>query len=314
MNRNWHFSFRPLPSTASAVTNLRAPRSCTKIHHSSNLGLGKNGACTGPAASPSWRFVRVTVTVMVARSPSAMASSSSTSTSHSISTLGTCWQKACTSNFCSSLRLSLLHSLSMAPSRSDTTSCIVGHGLFPAGGSCGTCGSCSSGELSKSSAWTRHCRKRKRPRTASKQPERSPRPCAEMETIARPTISHLSKSWSNSALIVGAISLCNLHKCAQMMAVPLRIVGSLNMHSSLGSMGRRSENGNSFKVQSSGPSGILSAGQTSIAQLVCETRLLRMPRRPLNSFVRISTRMFGPKGCGRTTAMASMSCFRSAPP
>mmetsp|Transcript_66818 Transcript_66818/g.204569 ORF Transcript_66818/g.204569 Transcript_66818/m.204569 type:complete len:281 (+) Transcript_66818:884-1726(+) len=70
---------RPVSNIRSKCTmRFLSSSSTRKNHHSSNLGSGYQGACTGPIASSARRCVRSSRTVTVATSPQTISASSST--------------------------------------------------------------------------------------------------------------------------------------------------------------------------------------------------------------------------------------------
>mmetsp|Transcript_71555 Transcript_71555/g.190316 ORF Transcript_71555/g.190316 Transcript_71555/m.190316 type:complete len:266 (+) Transcript_71555:533-1330(+) len=85
---------------SKAMMRVEGPDSTKNSHHSSNFGSGKSGAWTGPIASPSLRFFRVSVAVTVAMSPTTISPSSSTSKIPFSSTLLMWEQKASMSRTC----------------------------------------------------------------------------------------------------------------------------------------------------------------------------------------------------------------------
>mmetsp|Transcript_38839 Transcript_38839/g.109767 ORF Transcript_38839/g.109767 Transcript_38839/m.109767 type:complete len:281 (-) Transcript_38839:826-1668(-) len=131
-------------------------------HHSSNFGSGKSGACTGPIASLSCRFLRTSCTLTVAISPTTRTSSSSSASTVTlafISTLLTCEQKA-------SMSASCCGSIIASPFRCSGSLCKNSARLVMVFLPLWQCfrtsslknGICSNWELFTSSACTRHRR------------------------------------------------------------------------------------------------------------------------------------------------------------
>mmetsp|Transcript_87811 Transcript_87811/g.188385 ORF Transcript_87811/g.188385 Transcript_87811/m.188385 type:complete len:254 (+) Transcript_87811:617-1378(+) len=141
------------------MMRVEGAASTRKSHHSSDLGSGKSGACTGPMASPSRRFRRHNAALTVATSPTTTVDSSSTSTTAFSSMWLTCAQKAsmsaicCGSIFARPFRCSV--SLERNSDRVDTA-------FFPRWQcfriSSLKCGICNNWELFTSSACTRQRR------------------------------------------------------------------------------------------------------------------------------------------------------------
>mmetsp|Transcript_41531 Transcript_41531/g.129424 ORF Transcript_41531/g.129424 Transcript_41531/m.129424 type:complete len:264 (-) Transcript_41531:54-845(-) len=260
----------------SVVTSRLARSSYTRIHHSSNLGPGKSGAWTGPAASLLSRLSRVSVTVSEAKSPSATSSSSDTPTSQESFTRGACRQKASMSKRCSLLNPSSFRSAGSRPPASTTSR---NEGVFL--GTLDTCGNCSSGDASISRACTKARSKRIRPLTTSKWLEPGC-PCAAIDIAARITRTERRSTMSTLAFTAGLMCRWRPHMWAQISAAQRRIGGSLKGQGTSGSataMATRakvSTSGSSWGWTSDGVAGRSSTSQRAPPGAICRMT----PRRP----------------------------------
>mmetsp|Transcript_1582 Transcript_1582/g.4050 ORF Transcript_1582/g.4050 Transcript_1582/m.4050 type:complete len:228 (+) Transcript_1582:466-1149(+) len=149
---------RPQSRQRSKCTmRLDASSSTRKNHHSSNLGSGKSGACTGPTASSRWTCFRSICTVTVATSPTTIWGSSSTSI-WALSSISPKWvQKASMSATCPGCMPESSAFRCSASTAKNSARVEIGFLPFR---HCSTvsslkCGICKSWELLMSSAWTR---------------------------------------------------------------------------------------------------------------------------------------------------------------
>mmetsp|Transcript_113021 Transcript_113021/g.324812 ORF Transcript_113021/g.324812 Transcript_113021/m.324812 type:complete len:483 (-) Transcript_113021:690-2138(-) len=314
-------SLRPVPWTFCAAWKRRALASYSSTHHSSNFGVGKSGAWTGPTASPSSKLVLVRLTVSVARSPFAMSASSSTSTLASNSITGACRQNASMSNRCSGLRPRRSTNAFMPPFSPRTTSRRVGNGgdLPLAGGSAKTWGNCSKGSASKSKACTMARWNWMRPRTVSRVPQRSPLPRAAIVTMARMMSGEADNICDSSVWMTPSMCRWRRHMWDQSIAVPRRMGVSLKGQGAIGSTDHSSEAGMSLKSVCPGPVTLPSFGNTSTRHIVSDSCFRMMTLRPFSSArspaaFRTKTHSPGAKGVGLWAPMALTMRPMSPPP
>mmetsp|Transcript_111220 Transcript_111220/g.325309 ORF Transcript_111220/g.325309 Transcript_111220/m.325309 type:complete len:250 (+) Transcript_111220:572-1321(+) len=198
--------------------------STRKSHHSSNFGSGKSGACTGPMASFSLRFFRVSVTVTVAMSPTTISPSSSTSKIALTSVLLTWEQKASTSRSCCGSifeRPFLCSGSLLMKSERVEVACLPLLQCFRI--SSLKCGICSSWELFTSSAWIRHLRNSSIA-CAVKNHSRM----QAISTMAWVIFMECFSSWSQSARSSGVMRWCRRCMWAQTRNWFFTMIGSWN--------------------------------------------------------------------------------------